>query len=38
MSNRDGNFEVYAMDADGGNQTRLTNNPARDELPSWTGR
>ena len=26
MSNRDGNFEIYVMDADGGNQQRLTEN------------
>ena len=33
-----GNFEVYVMDADGSNQTRLTNNPAFDESPSWLPR
>ena len=44
MSNRDGNFEIYVMDADGGNQQRLTENrvmtgfphghPTVNELPS----
>ena len=32
-SNRDGNTEVYTMGIDGGNQTRLTTNPSRDEGP-----
>ena len=27
-SDRDGNYEIYVMNADGSNQTRLTNNPA----------
>ena len=27
-STRDGNTEIYVMDANGGNQERLTNNPA----------
>src|SRR5439155_23437478 len=27
-SNRDGNKEIYVMDANGANQARLTNNPA----------
>ncbi|MHC4259964.1 MAG: DUF5050 domain-containing protein, partial [Planctomycetota bacterium] len=35
MSNRDGNFEIYIMNADGNEQKNLTNNPARDFLPSW---
>ena len=26
---RDGDLEIYVMDADGGNPRRLTNNPAR---------
>ena len=30
VSNRDGNNEIYVMNADGSNQTRLTNNPAID--------
>jgi Tol biopolymer transport system component len=36
VANRDGNFEIYVMDADGSNQTRLTNNPATDWMPSWS--
>ena len=35
-SMRDGNFEIYVMDADGGNQERLTNNPAYDYQPDWS--
>ena len=35
-SNRDGDFEIYVMDADGGNPRRLTNNPAKDYAPSWS--
>jgi Tol biopolymer transport system component len=33
-STRDGNPEVYSMNADGGGQTRLTNNPASDQNPA----
>jgi Tol biopolymer transport system component len=36
VSNRDGNNEIYVMDADGSNQTRLTNNPADDSSPAWS--
>ena len=35
MSNRDGNFEIYVMNADGTGQTRLTDNPLGDESPVW---
>jgi len=35
QSNRDGNEEIYVMNADGSKQTRLTNNPALDAGPSW---
>lgn len=35
-SDRDGNFEVYLMDADGGGQQRLTENPAEDYSPAWS--
>ena len=35
-SNRDGNWEIYVMDDDGGNQRRLTNSPASDHSPSWS--
>ena len=36
-SNRDGigNPEIYVMNADGSNPTRLTNNSAEDKVPSW---
>jgi Tol biopolymer transport system component len=33
---RDGNSEIYVMDADGSNQMNLTNNPAVDEYPCWS--
>ena len=36
VSDRDGNFEIYMMNADGSNQTRLTNNPAEDGMPAWS--
>ena len=35
VSDRDGNFEVYVMSADGSGQARLTNNPADDIEPAW---
>ena len=34
-SDRDGTIEIYVMDADGSNQTRLTSNPAIDMAPDW---
>ena len=45
MSNRDGHvhaihgwptYEIYVMDADGGNLQNLTNNPNDDTSPSWS--
>ena len=36
VSTRDGNSEIYVMDADGNNQIRLTNHPERDYQPSWS--
>ena len=36
VSNRDGNWEIYVMNTDGGNQRNLTNNPAADLAPSWS--
>ena len=33
-SERDGNQEVYVMNADGSEQRNLTNNPARDYYPT----
>ena len=35
-STRDGNTDVYVMDADGGNRENLTNNPADDDKPTWS--
>jgi Tol biopolymer transport system component/subtilisin-like proprotein convertase family protein len=36
LSNRDGNFEIYVMNANGTNQVRLTNDPAFDSGPLWS--
>jgi len=37
VSDRDGNYELYVADADGGNPSRLTNTPDANELtPTWT--
>jgi len=36
VSWRDGNGEVYAMDADGSGPRNLTQNPAKDVRPSWS--
>ena len=33
---RDGNAEIYVMDADGGNLRNLTNHSADDYFPSWS--
>jgi Tol biopolymer transport system component len=35
-SNRDGNSEIYVMNADGTAQTRITSNPAADSEPAWS--
>ncbi|MBI4833902.1 MAG: PD40 domain-containing protein [Planctomycetes bacterium] len=35
-SNRDGNSDIYTMDADGKNQTRLTDSPKNDISPRWS--
>jgi TolB protein len=35
VSDRDGNDELYMMDYDGANQTRLTFNKVRDYMPAW---
>ncbi len=36
MSDRDGNYEIYTMNADGTGQTRVSNNGANDTLPDWS--
>jgi len=36
ISNRDGNDELYMMDYDGHNQTRLTFNKVIDYMPAWS--
>jgi Tol biopolymer transport system component len=35
-SERDGNFEIYSMNADASAQTRLTNDPGTDIDPAWS--
>ena len=35
-SDRDGNYEIYVMNADGSGLTRLTDNPAVDMSPAWS--
>ena len=35
-SNRDGNWEIYMMNADGSNQINLTHHPADDRGPVWS--
>ena len=34
-STRDGNGEIYMMDANGGNQRRLTKHGGHDGAPAW---
>jgi Tol biopolymer transport system component len=34
-SSRDGNQEIYVMNADGTGQTNLSNNPAGEDTPDW---
>ena len=36
VSERDGNPEIYVMDADGSNAQRLTDDPAADADPAWS--
>lgn len=36
VSDRDGNKEIYTINADGTNLTRLTNNTANDDDPTWS--
>ena len=32
----DGNYNIFAINVDGTNRIRLTNNPADDERPDWS--
>ncbi|OGD13409.1 MAG: hypothetical protein A2W20_07560 [Candidatus Aminicenantes bacterium RBG_16_66_30] len=36
VSNRDGNDEIYIMDYDGANATRVTFNKIKDYMPAWS--
>jgi TolB protein len=36
VSRRDGNSEIYVINADGSEQENLTQHPARDSHPSWS--
>ena len=36
VSERDGRRQIYVMDADGGNQRNLTDNPFHNWDPSWS--
>jgi dipeptidyl aminopeptidase/acylaminoacyl peptidase len=36
QSFRDGNSEIYTMNADGSNQTNISNNSVHDEDPDWS--
>ncbi|NLE75741.1 MAG: hypothetical protein GX605_03170 [Chloroflexi bacterium] len=36
MSQRDGNWEIYRIAADGSGLRRLTNHPAQDGVPAWS--
>jgi Tol biopolymer transport system component len=36
ISKRDGNWEIYAMNADGSAQRNLSDNPADDQQPAWS--
>ena len=36
VSDRDGDLDVYAMNADGTGVRQLTNDPARDNVPAWS--
>jgi len=33
---RDGNWDIYTIDANGGDRSRITTDPLRDDYPQWT--
>jgi TolB protein len=35
QTNRDGNWEIYTMAADGSGVKNLTQDPADDQMPFW---
>ena len=35
-SNISGSYDIWVMDADGSNQTNITNTSAADRLPAWS--
>jgi len=35
ISKRDGNYEIYNMNADGSGQTRVTNDPSENFWSRW---
>jgi hypothetical protein len=35
-SNRGGSFDIYSMDADGGNVVRVTSEPGNETAPAWS--
>ncbi len=35
-SDRDGNSDIYGMNADGSGQTDITDSPAEDGTPAWS--
>jgi uncharacterized protein YjdB len=36
VGNREGNFDIFVMDADGSNEQQLTNTEASEQDPAWT--
>jgi TolB protein len=36
VSRRDGNSEIYVVNADGSRQRRLTRTPWNDKFPTWS--
>ena len=36
FSSRSGNYDIWVMNADGGNQRQLTDDPADDRRPAWS--